>query len=143
MQDEMPHTEAEWKQKLTPEQYRVLREKGTDAPFKGALLHEARDGTYRCAACGNALFASDTKFDSGSGWPSFDNALPGATKQITAASLGMSRSGIPSEAAGMSTEVVCAQCGSHLGHLFQDGPTATGNRYCVNSVCLEFAEDKK
>lgn len=122
----------EWRKKLTPEQYKVLRERGTEAPFSGALLHEARGGTYRCAACGNALFASDAKFDSGSGWPSFDQALHGATKQIVDNSLGMSR-----------TEVVCANCGSHLGHLFPDGPTQTGNRYCMNSVCLEFAEDKK
>jgi len=128
----MENTNEEWKQKLTPEQYAVLRERGTEAPFSGALLHEARDGTYRCAACGQALFASGTKFDSGSGWPSFDQALPGATKQITDNSLGMSR-----------VEVVCSNCGSHLGHLFADGPTPTGQRYCMNSVCLEFAEEPK
>ncbi len=135
----MENTNEEWKQKLTPEQYKVLRERGTEAPFSGPLLHEVRDGTYRCAACGQALFASGTKFDSGSGWPSFDQALPGATKQITDNSLGMSR-----------TEVVCANCSSHLGHLFQDlpagrqaaNPQAEG-RYCMNSVCLEFAEEPK
>lgn len=115
----------EWKEKLTPEQYRVLRERGTEAPFSGELLHEKRDGMYRCAACGNALFASDAKFDSGTGWPSFDQALPGSTKIVSDDSHGMQRD-----------EVVCAQCGSHLGHVFADGPATTGERYCINSVCL-------
>lgn len=115
----------EWKEKLTPEQYHVLRERGTEAPFSGKLLHEKRDGMYRCAACGNALFASDAKFDSGTGWPSFDQALPGSTKIVPDYSHGMQRD-----------EVVCAQCGSHLGHVFADGPSTTGNRYCINSVCL-------
>lgn len=132
MQDDIPQSEEQWRQKLTPEQYAVLREKGTEAPFSGALLHEARDGTYRCAACGNVLFASGAKFDSGSGWPSFDDALPGATRHVADNSLDIHR-----------TEVVCAQCGSHLGHLFHDGPTPTGNRYCMNSVCLEFNEEAK
>lgn len=124
--------EEELKKKLSPEQYAVLREKGTEAPFSGKLLHEKRDGVYRCAACGNALFSSDTKFDSGTGWPSFDEALPGSTKLIPDDSLGLHR-----------TEVVCAQCGSHLGHLFDDGPTPTGKRYCLNSVCLDLEPDKK
>lgn len=128
----MPNTEQEWKDKLTPEQYKVLRQKGTEAPFTGKLLHEERDGMFKCAACGNPLFASDAKFDSGTGWPSFDQALPGAVKLIPDDSLGMHR-----------TEVVCAQCGSHLGHLFDDGPTTTGQRYCLNSVCLEFGEGEK
>lgn len=128
----MPNTDAEWKDKLTPEQYAVLRGKGTEAPFSGKLLHEKRDGMYKCAACGNPLFASDTKFDSGSGWPSFDDALPGAVKFVDDNTHGMHR-----------TEVVCAQCGSHLGHLFDDGPTKTGKRYCLNSVCLEFGEGEK
>jgi peptide-methionine (R)-S-oxide reductase len=123
---DMPQNEEEWKQKLTPEQYAALREKGTEAPFSGRLLHEKADGMYRCAACGNALFPSDTKFDSGSGWPSFDKSIPGSTKIIEDMSHGMHRQ-----------EVVCAECGSHLGHVFDDGPTETGKRYCINSVCLD------
>lgn len=118
--------EEEIKKKLTPEEYKVLREKGTEAPFSGKLLHEERSGMYLCKVCGNQLFSSEAKFDSGTGWPSFDEALPGATKLIEDNSLGMSR-----------TEVVCAKCGSHLGHLFDDGPTKTGKRYCLNSVCLD------
>ena len=128
----MPQTEDQWKSRLTPEQYAVLRQKGTEAPYTGALLKEKRDGMYKCAACQNPLFASDTKFDSGTGWPSFDDALPGAVKFVDDDSHGMHR-----------TEVVCAQCGGHLGHLFDDGPTKTGKRYCLNSVCLEFGEGEK
>ncbi len=126
-----PENEAGWKEQLTPEQYAVLREKGTEAPFSGALLNESRSGTYNCVACGNPLFFSETKFDSGTGWPSFDEALPGATKLIEDNSHGMHR-----------TEVVCAHCGSHLGHMFDDGPTKTGKRYCLNSVCLDLEEKK-
>ena len=128
----MPSTDAQWKDKLTPDQYKVLREKGTEAPFSGKLLKENRDGMYKCVACGNPLFASDAKFDSGTGWPSFDDALSGAVKFVDDATHGMNR-----------TEVVCAQCGSHLGHLFDDGPTKTGKRYFLNSVCLEFGEGEK
>jgi peptide-methionine (R)-S-oxide reductase len=123
--DDIPTTNEEWKQKLTPEQYAVLREKGTEAPFSGKLVQAGPGGAYNCAACGNPLFVADAKFESGTGWPSFDRALPGAVKQIADDSHGMVR-----------TEVVCAKCGSHLGHLFDDGPTETRQRYCLNAVCL-------
>lgn len=125
----IPKTEEEWKKVLTEEQYRVLRQKGTEAPFASKLLHSDKDGVYTCAACGNPLFNSDAKFDSGTGWPSFDAAIPGAIKEIPDNSHGMSR-----------VETVCARCYSHLGHLFEDGPTETGKRYCMNSVCLELEE---
>lgn len=118
--------EEEFKKKLTAEEYHVLREKGTEAPFSGHLLHEKTQGTYVCKACGAELFPSTAKFDSGTGWPSFDQALPDAVRLVADTSLGTAR-----------TEVVCAKCGSHLGHLFEDGPTATGMRYCLNSVCLD------
>jgi len=128
----------EIKNKLTPEQYRVMREKGTEAPFSGKLLHEKSEGTFKCAACGNPLFSSDAKFDSGTGWPSFDQALPDAVEFKKDSEHGLER-----------TEVVCKKCGSHLGHVFDDGPKnlpngrqATGKRHCINSICLEF-EDKK
>jgi peptide-methionine (R)-S-oxide reductase len=124
--------EEEIKKKLTPEEYEVLRKKGTEAPFSGSLLHEKRNGMYACKVCGTELFSSDAKFDSGTGWPSFDQALPGAVKLITDNAHGMSR-----------TEVVCAICGSHLGHVFDDGPTETGKRYCLNSVCLDLKPENK
>lgn len=119
-----------WRSKLTPEQYRILREKGTERPFTGEYLHSDADGKFACAACGNELFASDTKFDSGTGWPSFDKALPGAISYHRDATHGMVR-----------TEVTCAKCGSHLGHVFDDGPTGTGKRYCINSICLKLEEE--
>ena len=118
--------DEELKKKLTLEQYHVLREKGTEAPGTGKYLHEEADGTYSCVACGNPLFSSDAKFDSGTGWPSFDQALPGAIEEIEDNTLGMHR-----------VETVCAKCKSHLGHVFDDGPTKTGKRYCMNSVCLD------
>jgi len=126
--------EQELKQKLTSEEYHVLREKGTEAPFSGKLLHEKKSGTYMCKVCSSPLFPSTAKFDSGTGWPSFDQALPGAVKEIIDQSHGMQR-----------IEVVCAKCGSHLGHVFNDGPTVTGKRYCLNSVCLDLnpEENKK
>ena len=104
----------------------MVREKGTEMPGSGKYLHEKREGTYACKVCGQMLFPSDTKFESGTGWPSFDKAIPGAIKEIEDVSHGMRR-----------TEVVCAKCGSHLGHVFDDGPTETGKRYCMNSVCLD------
>jgi peptide-methionine (R)-S-oxide reductase len=126
-------TDDEWKQKLTPEQYRVLREKGTEAPFTGKLLHNKDGGDYTCAACGAVVFKSDTKFDSGSGWPSFyDMAGEHAVTLTDDKSLGMTR-----------TEVTCANCGSHLGHLFHDVPDQpTGMRFCINSAALDFQEKK-
>lgn len=131
MKEQMPIDEQELKERLTPKQYEVLREKGTEAPFSGKLVHPNKDGFYTCAVCGNALFAADAKFESGTGWPSFDQALPGAVKDIEDNSHGMKR-----------VETVCAVCGSHLGHLFNDGPTKTGKRYCMNSVCFEDFGDK-
>ena len=125
----MPESEEEWKQTLTPEQYRVLREKGTEMAFTGEYVHEKADGTYECKACGNPLFDSTAKFDSGTGWPSFDSSLPGAVEQHRDSSGGMER-----------IEITCARCGSHLGHVFDDGPTSTGKRYCINSVCLDLEE---
>ena len=124
----MPKDETEWKKKLTPDQYRVLREKGTELPFTGKLLHTKDKGAYTCAACGAVLFSSDAKFDSGTGWPSFDK--PENTQNIelkTDVSFGMKR-----------TEVMCKKCGGHLGHVFDDGPTSTKQRFCINSCSLEF-----
>lgn len=126
-------TDAEWKAILTPEQYRVLRMKGTDRPFAGSLTYTEDAGTYYCAACGNPLFTSDMKFKSECGWPSFDKELAGdRIKTEVDSSFGMVR-----------TEIMCARCGSHLGHLFDDGPTLTGQRYCVNSTSLLFKKEEK
>ena len=129
MDFEVKKPEEEWKQELSSEQYYVLREKGTERPFTGKLLMTKDKGIYKCAACGNELFTSDMKFDSHCGWPSFDKEIKGGkiiTKTDTAH--GMVR-----------TEIMCAKCGGHLGHIFDDGPTETGKRYCVNSLSLEFA----
>ncbi|MBW7946764.1 MAG: peptide-methionine (R)-S-oxide reductase MsrB [Sphingomonadaceae bacterium] len=121
-------TEDEWRARLTPEQYRVMRGHGTERPGSCALLHEKRAGTFSCAGCGEALFRSGLKFESGTGWPSFNDPLPGAVATSEDRSYGMLR-----------TEVHCARCGSHLGHVFPDGPPPTGLRYCINGVALEFA----
>ena len=124
--------EAAWRAKLTPEQYHVLREAGTEAPFSGDLLSNKDDGRYRCAACGEPLFDSDTKYDSGSGWPSFTAPADGqSVAEHRDASLGMTR-----------VEVRCAKCEGHLGHVFPDGPGPTGLRYCINSASLAFDNGK-
>ena len=120
-------SEQEWREELTPEQYRVLREKGTEAPFSGEYDHVFEPGTYRCAGCGAELFASDAKYDSGCGWPAFSApAGEEAVEEESDRSFGMVR-----------TEVLCASCGGHLGHVFPDGPNPTGLRYCINSAALK------
>lgn len=128
----LPTTEDEWKERLTPQQFSILREKGTDRPFTGKYYKTNDKGVYHCAGCGSELFTSDMKFDSDCGWPSFDKAMEGG-KIITKEdrSFGMTR-----------TEILCAKCGGHLGHLFDDGPTETGLRYCVNSTSLNFVKKK-
>lgn len=123
--------EEDIKKKLNSEEYHVLREKGTERPFSGKYHNFKGKGMFACKVCGNKLFDSDTKFDSGTGWPSFDKAIKGAVEMKTDLSHGMAR-----------TEVVCAKCKSHLGHMFDDGPTETGNRFCINSVCLDFKENR-
>lgn len=131
--DKIERTDAEWRDRLTPEQYRVLREGGTEAPFSGQLLHAKGKGQFRCAACGEPLFDSDTKYDSGSGWPSFTRpATEGAVSEHRDSSHGMVR-----------TEVRCARCEGHLGHVFPDGPGPEGLRYCINSASLSFEKDEE
>ncbi|WP_338739323.1 peptide-methionine (R)-S-oxide reductase MsrB [Haloplanus salilacus] len=120
-------SEEEWRDRLSEEEYDVLRERGTEPKFSGDLIERTEDGTYACAGCGAPLFDSDTKFSSKSGWPSFYDAIEGAVTFETDTRHGMTR-----------TEVSCARCGGHLGHVFEDGPDPTGERYCINSVALEF-----
>ena len=132
MPEKIQKTEAEWRAELTPEEYHIIREKGTERAFTGEYNKEKRAGMYKCRACGQELFSSETKFDSGTGWPSFYKpASEGAVEEHSDASHGMRR-----------TEAVCSRCGAHLGHVFPDGPRPTGMRYCMNSASLKL-EPKK
>jgi len=132
MGDEIEKTEDEWKGVLTPEQFHVLRNKGTERPFTGEYWNSKEQGLYRCAGCGEELFDSSTKYDSHCGWPSFfDSIDPKKVREIEDFSHGMHR-----------VEVVCSKCGGHLGHIFPDGPKPTGVRYCINSVSLKFEPSK-
>ena len=131
-QQKISKSESEWRQELTPEQYEICRHKGTEPAFSGKYWNNHAGGTYLCAACGQELFGSDTKFDSGSGWPSFHSpAEEGVIEEAQDFSHGMKR-----------VEVLCSRCGSHLGHVFDDGPDPTGLRYCINSAALDFKEKK-
>jgi peptide-methionine (R)-S-oxide reductase len=133
MDSRVDRTDEQWREHLTPEEYEVLRRHGTEAPFTGKYVYSKDSGTYHCAACGNELFSSDTKFDSGTGWPSFtEPAVAEAVELHEDRSHGMTR-----------TEVLCRRCGSHLGHVFDDGPGPTGQRWCINSVALKLESDDR
>jgi peptide-methionine (R)-S-oxide reductase len=125
-------TDEEWRQKLTPEQYRVARQKGTERPFTGEYHDSKEKGVYKCAACGNELFSSDAKFDSGCGWPSF--TAPTSEDNV--------RSEVDTSHGMVRTEVLCASCDAHLGHVFDDGPRPTNLRYCINSVVLDLEKEE-
>jgi peptide-methionine (R)-S-oxide reductase len=132
MSTRVDKSEREWREQLTPEQYHVLREHGTEPPFTGRYVHTKEDGTYRCAACGAELFSSKTKFESGTGWPSFTEPVNRENVELLEdRSYGMVR-----------TEVRCRRCGSHLGHVFDDGPRPTGQRWCINSVALDLRREE-
>jgi len=131
--EKISKTNEEWRKILSPAEYHVLRQKGTEPPFTGQYLKNNKKGMYVCAACGNKLFSSETKFDSGTGWPSFWQAISNESIELeTDKAHGMKR-----------IEVLCKKCGGHLGHVFNDGPKPTGERYCMNSVSLKFKENKK
>ncbi len=127
MKIKMSKLEEEWKKKLSKQQFRVLRDRITEMPFSGRFLRNKEKGFYVCAGCSNKLFSSEVKFDSGTGWPSFYNALPNAVEKVPDESHGLHR-----------IEIICSKCKGHLGHFFEDGPNPNGRRYCVNSVSLEF-----
>ena len=131
MPDKKNLSDQQWKEKLTPEQYEICRNKGTEPPFSGEYLNTKTTGTYNCLCCGNALFHSEKKFDSGTGWPSFWDPID-VQSVSTQEDLSMSM---------VRTEILCKQCDSHLGHVFEDGPRPTGLRYCINSVSLKLEED--